>query len=88
MAAATLAASTLTVPPGRSTRAIAPSASAGDSTYSRTLWQITRSPACSPTTVSSPAASPWMALIRTSTSAARRCAAASESGLGSTTVTE
>ena len=63
-AATVLAASTLTVPPGRSTRATAASAADGESTYSSTLWQITRSappsPAPgSPTRAGRSAASPW-----------------------------
>ena len=43
-AATAFAASTLTVAAGRSTAAIAVIASAGESTYSSTLWQMTRSP--------------------------------------------
>src|SRR5579859_3959924 len=86
-AATALAAITLTVADGRSTRAIALIASAGSSTYSSTLWQMTRSAAADPTRLSRLAASPCTEARRTPASAARRCAAASASGLGSTTVT-
>ncbi len=86
-AATALAASTLTVAAGRSTAAIAVIASAGESTYSSTLWQMTRSAAFVPTRLSRLAASPCTAVSRAPASAARRCAAASASGLGSTTVT-
>ena len=86
-AATALAASTLTVADGRSTAAIAVIASAGESTYSSTLWQMTRSAAFVPATLSRLAASPCTAVSRAPASAARRCAAASASGLGSTTVT-
>ena len=86
-AAIALAASTLTAPPGRSTLATVPMAAAGESTYSSTLWQSTRSAPCSPMTAARSPTSPWTARNRTLISAARRCAAASESGLGSITVT-
>src|SRR3984885_13835379 len=96
-AATVLAASTLTVPPGRSTRATAASAASGESTYSSTLWQITRSapvrsalaPAVpgSPTSAGRSTASPWTSVSVTPLSAARQPAAARASGLGSTTVT-
>src|SRR6202035_1251998 len=96
-AATVLAASTLTVPPGRRTRAIAASAASGESTYSSTLWQITRSapfrsaPAPpvpgSPTSAGRSTASPWTSVSVTPVSAARQPAAARASGLGSTTVT-
>ncbi len=62
-------------------------ASAGESTYSSTLWQSTRSALASPATVARSATSPWTTLSGTFSSAARRSAAASESGLGSITVT-
>ena len=86
-AATTLAASTLTVPPGRRTRAMAAIAAAGESTYSSTLWQTTRSAAPSPTSPAISFASPWTAVRVTPSSAARQRAAARASGLGSTTVT-
>ena len=86
-AATALDASTLTVADGRSTRAIAFIASAGSSTYSSTLWQMTRLAAAGPATLSRLPASPWTEVRRAPASAARRCAAASASGLGSTTVT-
>ena len=86
-AATALVASTLTAPPGRSTLATVVMAAAGESTYSRTLWQSTRSAPCSPTTAARSPTSPWTARNCTLISAARRCAAASESGLGSITVT-
>src|SRR5215467_6402834 len=86
-AATELAASTLTAPAGRSTWAIDAKASAGESTYSSTLWQSTRSALASPATTARSATSPWTTLSGTFISAARRSAAASESGLGSITVT-
>ena len=86
-AATTLDASTLTVADGLSTRAMELIASAGDSTYSSTLWQMIRSAAATPATPSRLAASPCTEVRRAPASAARRCAAASASGLGSTTVT-
>src|ERR1700730_17785176 len=86
-AATAFAASTLTVADGRSTVAIAVIASAGESTYSSTLWQMTRSAAFGPATLSRLAASPCTAVSRAPASAARRCAAASAAGLGATTVT-
>ena len=86
-AATALVASTLTAPPGRSTLATVVMAAAGESTYSRTLWHSTRSAPCSPITAARSPTSPWTARNCTLISAARRCAAASESGLGSITVT-
>ena len=86
-AATALVASTLTAPPGRSTLATVVMAAAGESTYSRTLWHSTRSAPCSPMTAARSPTSPWTARSCTFISAARRCAAASESGLGSITVT-
>ncbi len=86
-AATELAASTLTAPEGRSTWAIDAMASAGESTYSSTLWQSTRSALASPATMARSATSPWTILSETFISADRRPAPASESGLGSITVT-
>src|SRR5690606_15052829 len=86
-AATALAVITLTVPPGRVTETTSRSAASGSSTYSRTLCTRTRCALASGSRSPRSRVSPWTAFTRTPASAARRSRAASESGLGSTTVT-